>query len=277
MADTLLTNLIVPEVMGDMISAELENKLQATGFYKVDNTLTGKPGNTITIPTFAYIGEAEDLEENTAGTPAQLTASESEYTIKKVSKFVRLTDEALLSGYGDPMGEATKQLRMSIQDKADTDGITLLESITTAGGGLVYEAEAISTANIYSTLIEAQDLFNDEEMGKDYYLLLGRDVAKTIRTSAEFKDRNTGLGDKVLSSGAVGTIAGCQLVISNKISPNTAFILTKGAMTVFMKRAVQVEKERESLYKRTLVSADQHFVVAIEDYSKIVKINFATA
>ena len=52
MAVTLLEQLINPEVMADMISAELEKKLRATQFYRVDRTLTGRAGNTITVPTW---------------------------------------------------------------------------------------------------------------------------------------------------------------------------------------------------------------------------------
>lgn len=44
-------------------------------------------------------------------------------TIKKVGNGVELTDEALLSGYGDPMGEAVSQLAMAVASKVDNDVI----------------------------------------------------------------------------------------------------------------------------------------------------------
>ena len=55
---TMLNNLINPQVMADMISAKLETKLLFKPLAKVDDTLVGVPGNTITIPKYAYIGDA---------------------------------------------------------------------------------------------------------------------------------------------------------------------------------------------------------------------------
>ena len=47
---TMLNNLINPQVMADMISAKLETKLLFKPLAKVDDTLVGVPGNTITFP-----------------------------------------------------------------------------------------------------------------------------------------------------------------------------------------------------------------------------------
>ena len=272
MAVTLLNDLINPQVMADMISAELENQLKATGFYKVDRTLVGRAGDTITVPSWMYIGEADDLAENTEGTVTSMDTQDISYTVKKAVKNITLTDESVLSGYGDPMSEAVKQLRMSIADKADSDGVARLAGITSTNG-LVYAAADAS----YNSIVEAMDLLENEEQGGDYYLLCARDVAKSIRKDPRFVDRESMLGDSVLSTGVVGSIAGCRLVISNKIANKRGYILTKGALTAFMKRSVSVETEREVLYKRTIVSADQHYTVAIEDYSKLVAINFTLA
>ncbi len=60
---TKLANLIDPEVMADMISAKLPNKIRVAPFAKVDTSLQGAEGDTITVPKFAYIGDAEDVAE----------------------------------------------------------------------------------------------------------------------------------------------------------------------------------------------------------------------
>ena len=52
MAVTKLEKMINPEVMSQMISAKVEKKVAVMPFAKVDTTLQGQAGNTITIPVF---------------------------------------------------------------------------------------------------------------------------------------------------------------------------------------------------------------------------------
>ena len=51
MADltTTLANLINPQVMADMISAKMEKKIVVTPFARLDTTLQGNPGDTVTV------------------------------------------------------------------------------------------------------------------------------------------------------------------------------------------------------------------------------------
>ena len=53
MATTLLTNMINPQVMSEMISATLTSKIKFAPLAKIDTTLVGTPGNTISVPKFA--------------------------------------------------------------------------------------------------------------------------------------------------------------------------------------------------------------------------------
>lgn len=272
---TKLNNLINPEVMADMISAELPNALQVSKIYKVDRTLTGKAGNTITVPQWAYIGAADDLAEGVEGTVTQMNATDKEYTVKKAVKNVELTDEAVLSGYGDPKGEAVKQIRLAIADKIDNDGIELLKNIDSdTAGSQISNASKLD----YSAVAEAVDMFGDEEQGGDKVLLVNRAGIKELRNDTRFIDKYTDTGVQVMASGVVGRVAGCEVVISNKLDGvGKAFVLKPNAITAFIKRDVNVETDRDVLAKKTLISADEHYTCAIEDMSKIVVIDIAGA
>ena len=272
MATTKLENIINPEVMADMISAKLPKALKAKGFMKVDTTLTGKAGNTITVPQYAYIGEAADLAEGAEGTVTQLTATEKEYTIKKAVKNVELTDEAVLSGYGDPVGEVTRQLTMAIEDKIDSDGIAVLEAITSSSPAGANYVTSTETAYNYEMVCDGLDaLPNSEDEGEDLYLLIPKAGIKALRRDDRFIDKNNG---EMLGTGVVGSVAGCKVVVSAKLSDTSkaAYIMRPDALTAFIKRDVSLETDRNVLNKKTLFSADEHFVVAIEDLNKIVKV-----
>lgn len=53
MAVTYLSNLIDPEVMAAMVSARLPKKIKFSPIARIDTTLVGQPGSTITVPKYA--------------------------------------------------------------------------------------------------------------------------------------------------------------------------------------------------------------------------------
>ena len=53
MAMTYLSNLVDPEVMARMVSANLPKKIKFSPISRIDTTLVGQPGSTITVPKYA--------------------------------------------------------------------------------------------------------------------------------------------------------------------------------------------------------------------------------
>lgn len=279
---TFLTNIVNPEVMADMVSAQLPKALQVSRLYKVDTTLVGKAGNTVSVPRWAYIGAAADLAEGVQGDITQMTATDVDYTVKKAVKNVELTDEALLSGYGDPQGEAVRQLRMAIADKVDDDGVALLTGIQSTDTGALYVSLSTQAALDYAGVCEGLDKLGDEEQGGTKVLLVDKQGIKDLRLDTRFVDKYSDAGTEMMASGVVGRIAGCDVVISNKLNPasgtvHKAFICKPEALTAFIKRDVNVESARNILTKTTTISADEHYVVAIEDMSKVVVLTWDTS
>lgn len=284
---TKLANMVDPEVMADMVSAKIPSKIVATPFAKVDTTLQGTPGSTITVPQYAYIGDAADLAEGVKADTAKLETSTTEATIKKAVKAVEITDEAKLSGYGDPEGEAVKQLSKSIASKMDVD---VMAALTGDGVQLTYDGS--SKAISYEGIVDAIDLFA-EEYNSEKVMFVNPAQVTTLRKDANFISADKyGAGTNVMMTGEVGRIANTRIVPSKKIAKagsSSAYTYScpivkltneaeaeddAPAVTIYMKRGVNLEADRDILAKKDVYSVDQHYTVALSNTSKVVLAKF---
>lgn len=275
---TKISNLINPQVMADIIDGKIAKKVLVTPFAKIDSTLAGVPGDTITVPTFAYIGDAEDVAEGVAAGTTVLTATTTTAKVKKAMKAVELTDEAVLSGYGDPIGQATGQLSKSIAAKIDEDCMTALLGVTT----LTYDGSAAKIG--YDGIINAIDVF-EEELNTEKVMFINPKQLTDLR-----KDSNFISADKyqsgVMLSGEIGKIANTRIVPSKKVvlDGTSAFYscpivqLTNDsevdedlpALTIYLKRNVNLETERNTLKRVTLLSVDEFYTAVVSNASKVV-------
>ena len=208
MADNILTklaDLINPEVMADMISAKIPDKIRVAPFAKVDDTLAGVPGDTITVPSYGYIGDAEDVAEGVDVDINKMSTKDKKYKIKKAMKGVGLTDEAVLSGYGNPVGEANAQLALSIAAKIDNDCMEALQGAT-----LVYDGTAAAIK--YSGVVDAIDVFN-EEINSDKVMFINPKQMATLRKDADFISADKYQAG-VAVTGEIGKIANTRVVAS---------------------------------------------------------------
>ncbi len=278
---TKLENLIDPEVMADAISGKIESKIVVSPFAKVDTTLVGKAGDTITVPQFNYIGDAEDVAEGVACGTVKLTADTTEAKVKKAMKAVTLTDEAVLSGYGDPVGETNNQLAKSIAAKVDADAMDALQAAQLKHDGT---ANKIS----YGGIVDAVAVFG-EEFNSNKVIFVHPDQVATLRKDAEFLAADK-IAEKVIMSGAIGKICNSEVVPSRKVPLNeggTAYVCPivmlnedtetedeTPALTIYLKRDTNVEAERQTLTRSTDISADKIYTVALSNASKVVLASF---
>jgi N4-gp56 family major capsid protein len=263
-----------PQVVSDMINAKVAKKAVMMGYVKVDGTLSGGPGSTVTIPRWGYIGEAVDLVEGQPIDSSKMAFTTAEYGIKKIGKGVMLTDEAQLSGYGNPMGTATNQIAMSISEKLDNDRVAVL-----------YESKNIvdaSSATIkYSAIVDGVDMFNEEEDSKKVILIHSKQKTQ-LRKDADFLSADK-FQAGVMASGAIGRIAGCDVVVSNKVKLedgvyyNPIIKLNNDAeteddlpaITYFLKRGNLVEHKRHVGVGDEIVCT-AHGMPALTNESKVV-------
>jgi N4-gp56 family major capsid protein len=273
--ETKLTNMVNPQVLGAMISARLPKAIKFTQIAKVDNILVGVPGSEITLPSFNYIGAAEDVAEGVAVTPSVMTTSTKKAAIKKAVKAVDLTDEAKLSGYGDPVAQRAAQLAKSIADKVDNDILAALSGATL----VATSANKIS----YEGIMDAIDKLAEED-AQEKVIFIAPSQLTVLRKEDKFYDKSK-YGNDVIMTGEVGMVGGCRVVVSKKISDAGAtidnYIVCVNAdeeelpaVSLFMKRDIQAGVQPDLLSGKEVMVANKHYAVALTNESKVVKATF---
>lgn len=263
---------IDPQVLTAMVSAQLPNYLRFAPLAQVDNTLAGRPGTTITVPRWKYIGEAKDVKELGAIPLEQLSASMQDVKIKKAGIGSQYSDEFALSAYGDPVTEITRQIGMSLADHVDTDCMnTLLKAkLTLSNANDVSIINALEATFVNNTTI-GNDTTEATATMAGILIMNPQDANDLIASATDLYKRPTELGDNILvnGNGAMGAILGWQIVTSRKLAKGKAIALKQGGLGIYMKRGVAVETQRDILHKATTVTADEYYATAINDDSKV--------
>lgn len=259
---TKLAQLINPEVMGAFAERKLEAEFKFAPLAVVGHELQGQAGDTLTIPVWGYIGKADDVAEGQPIPISKMGQTKTTVKVKKAGKGIELTDEAVLSGLGDAVGEGEKQLAESILDKVNKDcfdalmGTTTLQHSTT---GNVLNADELADALVQfkEDVHEGQVLF----VSPKRYAQLRKDPAWV-----------TVLAGEKFISGQVGEIMGCSVVVSNTMADTNALIVRAGALGLELKRDTMIESDRDIIHKSTIITIDKHYVAYLKDASKVIKV-----
>lgn len=270
---TKLSNLIDPEVMADMVQAKVEKAVTVLPYAELDQTLVGRAGSTITIPRFVWDGEAVEIGEGEEIPIRKLGTESAEYKVKKIGIGADITDEAVLSGHGNPVGQATTSMANSILAKLDEDAHEELLKSTN-----VFNANDVVS---YNAIVDAIGMFQAEG-AIDMVMLVNPDIVTTLRKDPNFIDR-TKYGNQVMMNGEIGMIGNARIVPSRRFAGvggfhYSAIILTNdpmhnddlAALRYIIKRNTNIEVDRQSRKRTTEITGDQIYVVALTNESKVV-------
>ncbi|MFD4371501.1 N4-gp56 family major capsid protein [Streptomyces sp. NPDC058527] len=268
MAQTTSANMIVPEVWGDMSQAEFLGKVRVAGSAAVleDSSLEGVPGDTINFPKWGALGELDDLTEGTPMTPAAMSTSSSEATIKEAGKAVEITDRARLVGIGDPEAEARRQFGVLAARKVDAALIAQAQADETAQGGgtpLTFTAPAGTTKLAWASgIVPAIAAFGDEWEPSDFAgLWINSAQLADVFADPQFIDASKLGGDTPVRTGMIGTVAGVPVIVTNRVAAKKFLLMKRSALGLLYKRRPLVESDRDILARSTVVTTTLHYAV----------------
>lgn len=262
---TLSTDLepIIPEVWADMLEAELPNKIRFAPLADVDTRLEGQPGDSIKFPAWEYIGDADDIAENVAITPKKMDTSEESMTIKEAAHGVELTDRSRLYPVGNPEAEARRQLTLGITSKIDSD---LVAAAAADGAGLAtLPALGTDPAAAVDAVLDGVAQFGELDEGEWSDAFAGLIVSPAQQVlfmrDDRFMTRDVAGSAATLFNGAIGSLWGVPLIVSNRVADTGALLVRRGALKLAYKRRPLVETDRDILARSNVITANVHYGV----------------
>ena len=278
MATTMLANLLDPQVVADLVEKKLIYNIRFAPLADVDMTLVGRPGDTVTLPYFNYIGKADDLTEASAISAVAMTTGSASVQIKEAGKAVEITDTAILSGYGDPYGQAAEQIVLSMADKIDYDLLTILSSDISST--MTKYTDSSSSAIAVPDIAESLELFGEDIDGQKV-LLCSPKLYTAIRNTKDWAPASE-FAANALVRGSVGQIFGCDIIVTNRLRgvagtglDEDAYIVKPGALRLFLKRYSLVETDRDILKRINVISITKHYAGYLYNTANAIKLAVA--
>ena len=258
MANTVYANKVLEAKAKDLLTTSVNTR----NLMSVDNSLAQNPGMTKTINVYTYTGEAEELAAgvgNTASKRGSIAYKGTDYTVKMVQQAFDYLDEDFMKDNTivDNMLKGANQVMVN---KMTSDFITEAKKATL---GVTF-----ATAIGYDVIVDAISALNVEnESG--IFIVIPNAWKAALRKDADYKSARMG---EVIYNGQVGTICGIP-VIATKALTTEAFVMTKEAIKLFMKKDVEVEQDRDADKRKNSVYLRTAYIVAMVDATKICKVS----
>lgn len=261
MANVLYENFILESKLSDL----LNTKMAVRNFMTIDDSLTEAPGMIKKINTYTYSGKAEKVGKGQKNsTRGAVSYTTKQYEVEVTQQVFDYYDEEAMQ---DPKvvdmgmeGSATVMVNdMNSKFFAELAKTTLNHQIT---GSLKYD-----------DVVDAIQLMNlEDENG--LFLIIGIDLKAEIRKDPDFKAAKQG---EILFNGQIGSISGVPVVVSKLVAAQTAFLATKAAVTLFVKKESEVEQDRDKEARLNTIIMRKVNLVALTDATKVVKITKAAS
>ena len=257
MANTVYANKVLEAKAKDLLLTSVNTRNLMT----IDSELSQTAGMTKTINVYTYTGEAEELGVGVGNTTAKrgsISYTGKDYTVKMVQQAFDYFDEDFMKDNTivDNMLKGANQVmvnKMTSDFIGELAKANLTSTFTTFG----YEAivDGISALNI-----------EDES---ELFVIIPNAWKKDLRKDADYKAARMG---EVVYNGQVGTICGIPVIATNALT-DAAYVMTKEAVKLFIKKDVEVEQDRDADTRTNSVYLRTAYVVALVDATKIVKLS----
>lgn len=257
MAHTIYENFVLANTVED----QYNSRLDLMRFCTIDNSLVGTPGMKKKIHVYSASNGTEKLGMGEGNSKdITVTYAPVEYEILMAQNRFPYFDEEEMT---DPMVVDTGMRHAGVDlfnhvnadIFAEFNKATLTHTATTPDFGCF--ADAAAKLDIEN--LEGVELFAfvcPEDMAK---------IRKALKDELKYVEA-------FARQGYVGTVAGWNLYTKKDAVAGTIVGGTKEAVTLFNKKGVEIEQERDADIRKNLIFSRKYYLAALTDATKAVKI-----
>lgn len=270
MANTVYANKVIEAKAKDILSTAINARSMMT----IDNSLTASAGMTKTINTYTYTGTAEEVAAGAGNTSrGSIAYVGNDYTVKMVQQAFDYTDEDFMKD-NVIVDMGIKGATSVMSNKMTTDFYSALATKNSAGNAELVKGITFAKGGAlnYDVIVDAISELNLEDESK-VFVVIPNNWKAALRKDPDYKSARQG---EVVYNGQVGTICGIP-VVATKALTNKAYVMTNEAVTLFMKKDVEVEQDRDADKRKNSIYLRDCYVCALTDATKACKITEATA
>ena len=257
MANQIYDNFFLSNTVEDQFASHLD-LLQ---FCTVDNTLEGTAGMKRVIHAYRATNGTEKLTVGQGNTKSiEVSYTPVEYTIALAQNRFTWNDEHAMT---DPM-LVPVGMKHAGTDMFNTVNADIYGEFAKTG------IEVTATAPNFDAFVDAGAALNIENLEGviKFALVCPKDMAKVRKA---LKDDLKYI-EAFATKGYVGSVGDIHLYTKADATEGEIIVATKEAVTIFNKKGVEVEPDRDANTRVNNAYSRKYYVVALTDESKAVKI-----
>lgn len=255
MAHTIYENFILENKLADMLTT----KIDLNSYMTINTSLTQEPGMKLKVLTYDATSGVEKLAMGQGNSKdIEVSFTETEYEVETFQgRFIYHDEEEMT----DPMVVDTGLAKIAA-DMVNTFtdlAIAEYEKATLVQEGTAWDFDIVVDA-IAKMNLEAED---------GLFLLISPADKAAFRKALK---EDLSYSEGFVRTGYIGSVAGVPVVVTKAVEAGTAYLATKDAVTVFIKKNTEIEQDRDADKRKNFVWGRKVAVVALTDANKVVKI-----
>ena len=256
MAHTIYENFYLSNEVEDQYNSHLN--LQA--FCTVDNSLVGEAGMTRKINVYQATEGTEKLAMGEGNSKSiEVSYAEKQYEILMAqNRFDYMDEQAMTDPMLVPVG--TRHMGTDMYNHVNADIFAEFKKATLSVTASAFNFDAFVDAMAKLNVENEPDTFafvHPEDMAK---------VRKALKDDLKYVSEFS-------KNGYVGTVGcGTHLYLKKDATPGEIIMATRDAVTLFNKKGVEIEQERDANIRKNSIFSRKYYLAALTDATKAVKI-----
>ena len=246
--------------LSNEVEDQYNSHLDLLQFCKIDNSLVGTPGMKRKINVYQATDGVEVLGMGEGNSKSiEVSYAEKEYEILMAqNRFDYFDEQAMTDPMLVPVG--TRHMGTDMFNHVNGDIFAEFKKAT-----LAVQASTFG----FDAFVDAMAKLNVENEPNTFAFVCPEDMAKVRKA---LKDELKYV-EAFARNAYVGTVGcGTHLYLKKDATPGEIIVATRDAVTLFNKKGVEIEQERDANIRKNSIWSRKYYLAALTDATKAVKI-----